>query len=68
MLDHDWKAQLEQDGFVHIPHALAPEVVEKLAVLSLQSVEDFAESGDLVRTSDDVPLKPESTDGHRWTA
>ena len=52
-----WKAELEQQGFVHLPGVLAREEARRLANISLQSVEDYSESEDLVRTGDGTPLK-----------
>ena len=57
MTDLSWMATLERDGFVHIPHALAPADAEALAALSLQAVDDYSESVDLIRSSGGVPLK-----------
>ena len=57
MTNQNWKDQLDRDGFVHIPQALAPVDVEILAALSLQSVDDFSASEDLIKTPYGVPLK-----------
>lgn len=55
--DYHWKAKLERDGFVHIPRVLEPEVVELIGIRSLQSVEDYSESSDLIRSREGIPLK-----------
>ncbi len=57
MADDSWRAQLERDGFVHIPRVLPMEEVSALALLSLRSVDDYSESEDLIRTAGGVPLK-----------
>lgn len=57
MTDATWKDELERDGVVHIPQALDPGDIEKLANLSLQSIDDYFDSDDLLRTEDGVPLK-----------
>ncbi len=57
MTEDAWKAELEREGFVHLPGVLGKKEVRRLADISLQSVEDFTNSEDLVRTSDGTPLK-----------
>ena len=52
-----WKAELERDGFVHLPQVLGAEDVDRLATLALQSVSDYATSEDLIRTEGGTPLK-----------
>ena len=52
-----WKADLEQDGFVHLPQVLGAEDVDRLATLALQSISDYATSEDLIRTEGGTPLK-----------
>ena len=50
MTQWQWKADLERDGFVHLPQVLGAEEVDRLATLALQSVSDYATSEDLIRT------------------
>ncbi len=52
-----WKADLERDGFVHLPGVIDADVAARLAMLSLRSLGEYAASEDLVRTSDGVPVK-----------
>ena len=57
MVESPWMSQLERDGFVHLPGVLDADYVARLAILSLQSVDDHAFSDDLVRTGEGVPVK-----------
>ncbi|MCY4364746.1 MAG: methyltransferase [Chloroflexi bacterium] len=57
MTQRQWKADLERDGFVHLPQVLGAEEVDRLATLALQSVSDYATSEDLIRTEGGTPLK-----------
>ena len=52
-----WKAELEQEGFVHLRQVFGVEDVDRLADLSLRSIDDYSASEDLVRTREGVPLK-----------
>ena len=52
-----WKAELEREGFVHLPQVFGAEDVDRLATLSLRSVDDYPASEDLVRTREGIPLK-----------
>lgn len=52
-----WKADLERDGFVHLPGVIDADVAARLAMLSLRSLDEYAASDDLVRTADGVPVK-----------
>ena len=52
-----WKAELEQEGFVHLRQVFGVEDVDRLADLSLRSIDDYSDSEDLVRTREGVPLK-----------
>lgn len=57
MTKAQWKADLERDGFVHLPGVLDADVAAKLAMLSLRSLDEHAASADLARTADGVPFK-----------
>ena len=57
MTGETWKAELEQDGFVHLPQVFDAADVDRLAALSLQSIGDYAGSEDLVRTQEGTPVK-----------
>ena len=57
MTEPTWKAELEQNGFVHLPGVLDADDAARLALLSLQSLGDYSDSQDLVRTGDGVPVK-----------
>ena len=57
MVESPWMSHLERDGFVHLPGVIDADDVAKLAILSLQSVDDHAFSDDLVRTGEGVPVK-----------
>lgn len=57
MTEPSWKADLERDGFVHLPGVINADVAARLAMLSLRSLDEYAASDDLVRTGDGVPVK-----------
>ena len=57
MTGQSWIARLEQDGFVHLPQVFDAADVDVLAAISSQSIEDYAESEDLVRTPEGTPVK-----------
>ncbi len=52
-----WKTELARDGVVHLPAVLDSGDAEKLATLSLQSINDYSASEDMYRTSEGVPIK-----------
>ena len=52
-----WKAELERNGFVHLPGVFDADDAARLAMLSLRSPDDHADSEDLVRTGDGIPVK-----------
>ena len=52
-----WKTELEREGFVHLPQVFGAEDVDRLATLSLRSIDDHSASEDLVRTGEGTPLK-----------
>ena len=57
MAQPQWMSQLERDGFVHLPGVLDADDAARLAILSLRSLDDYAQSDDLVRTDQGVPVK-----------
>lgn len=57
MLEPSWMAQLDQDGFVHLPGVIDADDAARLAILSLCSLDDYATSDDLVKTAEGVPVK-----------
>ena len=57
MVETLWMSHLERDGFVHLQGVLDADDVARLAILSLQSVDDHAFSEDLVRSREGVPVK-----------
>lgn len=57
MTEPTWREELAQNGFVHLPGMLDADDAARLAMLSLQSLEDYADSEDLVRTGAGVPVK-----------
>ncbi len=57
MTEHSWQADLERDGFVHLPGVIDADVAARLAMMSLRSLDEYAASEDLVRTGEGVPVK-----------
>ena len=57
MVQPRWMSQLERDGFVHLPGLIDADDAARLTILSLRSLDDYAQSDDLVKTDQGVPVK-----------